>query len=233
MTEDGGMATKKTKRKDPPAEAESHEAATLPVADEDLQLEAGAPDVGPNLRRIRMERGMALEALARGSGVSRAMLSQIELGRSTPTIKVLWKIARALGLPFSALLSSDTVADEVTVLRADKAKRLTSHDSRFSSRALFPTDRPRRVEFYELRLAPRGVEEAEPHPPGTMENLLVSRGTVEVKASGATHELSPGDAIQFRADMPHVYRNTGAVEAVMYLVMSYADIVASSSGWSV
>lgn len=208
------------------------EAEVLDI-DEVAAPEGGSPDVGPNLRRIRVARGMALETLARSSGVSRAMLSQIELGRSTPTIKVLWKIARALGLPFSALLSSDTVADDVCVLRADKAKRLTSHDSRFSSRALFPTDRPRRVEFYELRLAHRGVEDAEAHPPGTIENLLVSRGSVEVKASGAAHELGVGDAIQFRADIPHSYRNTGAGEAVMYLVMSYADTVAASPGWSV
>src|SRR6185369_8822735 len=45
------------------------------------------PDVGNALRRLRAARGMSLETLARASGVSRAMLSQIELSRSTPTIK--------------------------------------------------------------------------------------------------------------------------------------------------
>ena len=63
------------------------------------------PILGANLRRLRIRRGLSLERLARASGVSRAMLGQIELGQSTPTINVVWKIARSLSVPFSALIS--------------------------------------------------------------------------------------------------------------------------------
>jgi len=93
------------------------------------------------------------------------------------------------------------------------------------SRALFPFDEPRRVEFYELRLAPGGIERADAHPPGTVENLVVNRGTVEIESGGGVHALSPGDAVVFEADAPHSYRNAGDVEATMYLVMTYADSV--------
>src|SRR5262245_30440000 len=65
-----------------------------------------APVVGRNLRRLRVRRGLSLERLAQKSRVSRAMLGQIELGQSAPTINVLWKIARALGVTFSALIST-------------------------------------------------------------------------------------------------------------------------------
>src|SRR5262249_59936932 len=65
-----------------------------------------APVVGGNLRRLRTRRGLSLERLAQISGVSRAMLGQIELGQSAPTINVLWKIARALEVTFSALISA-------------------------------------------------------------------------------------------------------------------------------
>ncbi len=124
------------------------------------------PVVGANLRRLRAKRGLSLEKLARASGVSRAMLGQIELGQSTPTINVLWKIARALAVPFSELITN-RAAGRSTVLPADRAKMLTSHDGAFSSRALFPFDAPRTVEFYELRLlAPLlAMEQADPHPP--------------------------------------------------------------------
>ena len=64
------------------------------------------PVVGANLRKLRVKRGLSLERLAQASGVSRAMLSQIELGRSTPTINVVWRIARALEVPFSALIAA-------------------------------------------------------------------------------------------------------------------------------
>src|SRR5579871_1235604 len=71
-----------------------------------------APVVGRNLRKLRTQRGLSLERLAKGSGVSRAMLGQIELGQSAPTINVLWKIARALGIPFSALITNRAARSE-------------------------------------------------------------------------------------------------------------------------
>jgi transcriptional regulator with XRE-family HTH domain len=171
-----------------------------------------------------MRRALSLEKLSQISGVSRAMLGQIELGQSAPTVNVLWKIGTALEVPFSALITSRPSA-AFHVLRADQAKRLASSDGSFASRALFPFDEPRRVEFYELRMAAGGVERADPHPPGTVENLVVARGTVDIESGGATHSLQAGDAVVFEADTPHVYRNAGTGEAVMYLVMTYAEAV--------
>jgi transcriptional regulator with XRE-family HTH domain len=183
-----------------------------------------APIVGGNLRRLRTRRGLSLERLAQQSGVSRAMLGQIELGQSAPTINVLWKIARALEVTFSALISSRT-ASGALVLRSSEAKILSSKDRSFTSRALFPFDEPRRVEFYELRLAPGGAEAADAHPPGTVENLVVTQGALEVDTGEERHRLDAGDSILFEADHPHVYRNPGKVETVMYLVMTYAEEV--------
>lgn len=180
------------------------------------------PVVGRNLRRFRSERALSLEALSKASGVSRAMLGQVELGQSTPTINVVWKIARALDVPFSALISEQSTPGTWILPRA-KARVLASSDGAFVSRALFPMDRPRNVEFYELRLAPRGVEQAEPHPPGTVENLVVARGRVALSIDGDRRLLDEGDAILFEADLPHSYENVDADgEAVMYLVMTYA-----------
>ena len=181
-----------------------------------------APVVGSNLRRLRTRRGLSLERLAQISGVSRAMLGQIELGQSAPTINVLWKIARALEVTFSALISARTQSGAM-VLRSADAKILTSKDRTFTSRALFPFDEPRRVEFYELRLAAGSVEEADAHPPGTSENLVVTAGSLEIDVAGDTHRLEAGDSILFEADTPHAYRNPGRVETVMYLVMTYAE----------
>jgi transcriptional regulator with XRE-family HTH domain len=180
--------------------------------------------VGANLNRLRGQRGLSFEKLAQLSGVSRAMLGQIELGQSAPTINVLWKIARGLGVTFSALISADSAPGPV-VMRSSDAKLLTSSDLRFSSRALFPVDRSRRVEFYELRLATGGAEHADAHAPGTTENLVVAVGSVEIELGDDRHVLNVGDSIFFTADNPHVYRNRGKSGAVMYLVMTYADNV--------
>lgn len=178
--------------------------------------------VGANLRRLRTRRGHSLERLAKLSGVSRAMLGQIELGRSVPTINLLWKVARALEVPFAALTGGPHI-HETTVLRADDAKVLVSHNGQFRSRALFPFDSQRRVEFYELRLRAPGEEHAEAHSPGTMENLVVTSGRVDISVAEHRYRLEVGDAILFEADVPHSYYNAGDFEAVMYLVMTYVD----------
>jgi transcriptional regulator with XRE-family HTH domain len=180
--------------------------------------------VGPNLRRLRIKRGLSLERLARASGVSRAMLGQIELGQSIPTINLLWKISRGLEVPFSALVTAAT-ARAATVLRAKGAKLLTSADGSFTSRALVPFNAGRSIEFYELRLAAHGFERAEAHAPGTTENLVVARGAVNIGLGKSRHELKLGDSITFDADVDHSYENPAEDEAVMYLVMTYAERV--------
>lgn len=179
------------------------------------------PILGANLRRLRIRRGLSLERLARASGVSRAMLGQIELGQSTPTINVVWKIARSLSVPFSALLSHSE-RPRTAILRGERAKVLTSADGNFISRALFPFDESRKVEFYELRLRPQGREVAEAHPAGTTENLVVSAGSLSLLVASERLSLEAGDAVFFEADVPHEYFNPGDRETVMYLVMTYA-----------
>lgn len=192
-------------------------AATDAEPERDLD---GFPHVGPALRRLREERGLSLERLAQAAGVSRAMLGQVELGQSVPTIKTVWRVARALEVPFSALLGHSRSSSTI-VLHPSRARVLTSHDGSFRSRALFPFGGPRKVEFYELTLAAGGEEEADPHAPGTVENLVVNAGLIEVGFSGELHRLEAGDAIIFDADRPHVYRNVGAGDALMYLVITY------------
>ena len=216
----GLVKKKKSVRDESPAPAPAP--APAPTTSAPTEQADLAPVVGANLRRLRTRRGLSLERLAQISGVSRAMLGQIELGQSAPTINVLWKIARALEVTFSALISARTQSGAL-VLRSSDSKILTSKDRSFSSRALFPFDEPRRVEFYELRLSGGSVEDADAHPPGTTENLVVTAGTVEIDVAGDTHKLETGDSILFEADTPHAYRNPGRAEAVMYLVMTYAE----------
>jgi transcriptional regulator with XRE-family HTH domain len=181
--------------------------------------------VGRNVRRLRTRRGHSLERLAKLSGVSRAMLGQIETGKSAPTIGLLWKVATALGVPFANLLAAES-ANGTAVLRAEDAKVLSSKDGRFTTRALFPFEDERKVEFYELRIAPHHRENAEAHAPGTRENLIVVKGAVEIYVEEQRPVvLAEGDAILFEADVPHAYRNLGSTEAVLYLVMTYVEVI--------
>lgn len=178
--------------------------------------------IGAHVHQRRKQLGLSLTALAHRSQVSRAMLSQIERGRSTPTIGVLWKIAHALEAPIATLLH-EAREDSVCLLPAHSTRLYGSQDGRFRARALFPAQRSRPVEFYELRIQSCGEQAAELHSPGTLKNLVVGYGEVEIVVAGKPYALATGDAIQFQADVDHAYRNIGPMEAVMYLVMTYTQ----------
>ena len=135
--------------------------------------------ISTNLKRLRTRQGHSLERLAKLAGVSRAMLSQIETGKSVPTISLLLKVADALGVPIANLLV--TPASRVTVvLPKNRAKIVSASNGRFTSRALFPIDGNRRAEFYEVRIAGQHRELAEPQAAGTKENIVVVEGRIEL-----------------------------------------------------
>src|SRR5579864_2289741 len=60
---------------------------------------------GERLRAARRERSWPIERLASASGVSRAMISKIERGESSPTAVVLGKLSAALELSIAELLA--------------------------------------------------------------------------------------------------------------------------------
>jgi transcriptional regulator with XRE-family HTH domain len=179
--------------------------------------------VSANLRRLRTERGWSMDELSSRSQVSKAMLHQIEMGKSVPTIAVVWRIADGLKIPFSELLTQAKSSSDV-VLRRDEAKLLTNAAGTFFSRALFPFDSPARTaEFYEIRLKAGGIEKAAAHAHGTIEHFTVAQGAVEIEVDGTTHRLVAGDCLVFAADKPHVYRHVGQNQEVLaYLMMTYA-----------
>lgn len=203
-------------------------AAGLPIdVPEKLPAEEGAaPEldavVGQNVKELRARRGYTLDVLAGLSGVGRQTLGQIELGRTVPSLGTLWKIARAFEVPFSVLLARPTTG-ETRIFRSANAKRIVDADGRFSSRALFSPDEKGGVEFYELWIAGHGREDAEPHAPGTRENLIVTSGRLVLEVGKDRYELGRGDAIAFTADVPHSYVNPSPEECWMNLVMRYRE----------
>ncbi len=93
--------------------------------------------VGQNLLRLRSKRHLSLDALARQCGVSRAMLAQIESGRSVPSIKVLCKIAKGLKVSVAAFLEHRAF-EGVALLSASQSKRLVSANGALSAAPCSP-----------------------------------------------------------------------------------------------
>jgi len=64
------------------------------------------PSVGVRIREERLRRGISLRALARDVGVSASMISQIETGKSRPSVSTLYAITSALGMSIEEVFTS-------------------------------------------------------------------------------------------------------------------------------
>ncbi|MET0240583.1 MAG: helix-turn-helix transcriptional regulator [Sphingobium sp.] len=59
---------------------------------------------GANVKRLRKEAGLSQEEFAEKAGVARSYMSDVEVGDRNPTLKVVERLALALGVPAASLL---------------------------------------------------------------------------------------------------------------------------------
>lgn len=183
--------------------------------------EAAAERLGARIRQLRAARSWSLEDLARASGVSRSMLSQIERNRANPTLVVTFRIAHAFNLAVGELIDTPGAVSSLNVIRAgDRAYHYRS-DAHCQIRTLSPLDLEKDVEFYEVRLQPGGALRSAAHYEGTREFVTVQKGRVRVESAGESEALARGDSASYRADVPHAIVNTGRTDAVVFLVDIY------------
>ena len=173
------------------------------------------------LKQLRAERGWSLDALAKASGVSRSMLSQIERGRANPTLAVTFRIARAFGMSVGELIETPGATSQVEVIRADDRTYHYRSDRACRIRTLSPLNLEKDVEFYEVQLKVGGELRSAAHFEGTREFLTVQQGKIRVESARDAEELNRGDSVSYRADVPHAVVNIGKGEAVIFLVDIY------------
>lgn len=181
----------------------------------------GPVDTPKLLKSIRSERGWSLDLTAARTGVSKAMLGQIERGESAPTIATLWKIATGLGVPMTALLEADGESGDVLLLRDAADLRVRPSQEGMQRALLFPYEARFGFELYELTFAPGFESISEPHDIGVVEHITVQHGKVELLIEGEWRPLRQGQSLRFPADRRHGYRNPTREEAVVMDLIHY------------
>ena len=178
------------------------------------------------LRLLRQAQGWSLNRAAQATGLSKAMLGQIERGESSPTLASLWKIASGFGCSISSLISppvSNQAGTMAPLFRsADDLRSQPAQDEMLVS-TVFPWQADVDFELLELTLLPGYHRLAEPHAPRVIEHLIVLQGEMEVLIGGTWHRLAQGQAVRFAADTVHGYRNTGTAPARCHDIIHYGQ----------
>lgn len=175
--------------------------------------------IAENLKKLREERKLSLDNVAKLSGVSKSMLGQIERGEVNPTVSTVWKISNGLKISFTQLM----IRPETDIEFIDKTdiQPLIEDNGKFRNFPIFPFDSERRFEMYSLEIDTGGHLEAEAHPQGTQEFITVFAGEVAINVNNNSFVVTQGNSIRFKADSPHGYRNTGSEACTLSMVIYY------------
>ncbi|MBX5447709.1 MAG: cupin domain-containing protein [Acidothermus cellulolyticus] len=197
------------------------------------------PQVGERLRRARLRRGVSLRSLARDLGVSASLLSQIETGKSQPSVSTLYAITTALGLAMEEVFEQPTRARrsvpppmEMDLSPPARAAREERHER--LGPVVTPEDRKvlhldsgvtwewlgrlphSHVEFLLITYHPGGTSSSNGglmRHHGAEYGYLIS-GELILTLGFEEYRLRPGDAVSFASTTPHRLRNEGQQPAV-------------------
>lgn len=178
--------------------------------------------LGQHLRQHRLEKGWSLDQTAAATGVSKAMLGQIERGESSPTIATLWKIATGLHISFSALTSNLSTLSASLEPQTSERTPVPAANPDIQVSTLFPFDPAVGFEVMTLTLQPNSQSLSDPHDAHVIEHCIVVTGTLDILLNGTWTSVPAGQALRFAADQPHGYRNSGQVPTIFHDIIRYA-----------
>lgn len=170
--------------------------------------------IGSTLRYQRKLRGMTLSDLARAAACSESMVSKIETASVNPSLTMLSRLAAALDLNVSVFFAEGAEGD--VVMRAGTRPRLDADALRrgdgVALERLVPHAEGVMLQANIHIVAPGGQSDGLISHVGEEMGYLIA-GQLELEVDGRRFLLAPGDSFHFASDLPHGYRNPGAVEA--------------------
>jgi transcriptional regulator with XRE-family HTH domain len=187
-----------------------------------------APELGKNLKRLRLNQGWNLSQFAAAAGLPQSTMSKVESGQTSLSYEKLWHVASVLEVDIAELfLQVDDAAEEVapTARRTiDRSSRDWRRDEHYRFRHLSTELRSRLMMPMLLEV---GDNAAIPLP---MMNLIGERFAHVLEGPVEFHcqhyepvRLQKGDSLYVDAAMPHAFVSPKGVRALVLAVLSSSD----------
>ena len=177
------------------------------------------PKVGQNLRRLRNSLGLSLDEASKLTGVSKAMLGQIERGESSPTISTLWKISSGLKVNFTSLL--DDEQNELVLVKKDDIKAIKEEEGKMVLYPIFQFSSKSGVDVFLVELDPGCKHISAAHKNVLEEMVLVIEGTLTLKVEKEIYEIKAGNSFKFDGSLNHTYMNKGNEKVAFHNIEIY------------
>ena len=190
-------------------------------------------NLGARLKLLRLDAGLSLRELARQAEVSPSFVSQIENGKSQPSVATLYTFSRLLNVPVDELFGEDAATGEPGApSETDPATAWHASESATRVSIVHPSHRPRldmaagvewerlaatperAVNFMKIRYAPgaSSTDNGEPVSHEGYEYGYVLAGELEVTVGEEKFLLNVGESLGFDSRIMHSLRNPGDVD---------------------
>jgi XRE family transcriptional regulator, regulator of sulfur utilization len=174
--------------------------------------ESIASCLATNLRSIRESRGWSQQQLADNSGVPRPTVAHLESGDGNPTLSVLMRVAKALGVSIEHLVRSAAKGLEILEGEALPTRPRGQALSRRLHAEVSGTE-VERVEIPARSQCPLG-----PPSPNLQQIVSCESGRIDVRSDSETRRLRTGDVLRLRGEYDVIAKNTCARLAVLVVV---------------
>jgi transcriptional regulator with XRE-family HTH domain len=176
--------------------------------------------IASRVRGLRTEQALTLDALAARCGVSRAMLSLIERGESSPTAVVLERVATGLGIALAALFD-DPAAPASPVARREDRASWQDPESRYIRRNISPEAYPSPIKIVEVILP---AKMAIAYASGSWDTpraqqIWVLEGGIDVTVGHVAYRLRRDDCLAMTLNAPISFHNRSQKRARYVVVI--------------
>jgi len=177
--------------------------------------------IAQQVRLLRGERGLSLDALSNQCGVSRSMLSLIERGETSPTAVVLDKLAAGLGVPLASLFDEPHPRADPLARAADQPSWKDPH-SGYVRRNVSPSGVGSQIQIVDVHFPPgaRVAYETGPREAVVHQQVWLLEGAIVITVGDDEHRLAQGDCLAMVLDRPVSFHNPGRKTARYAVVLS-------------
>lgn len=169
-------------------------------------------EIGLNIKRNRLEKELTIRDASKSIGISPSLLSQIENGKVSPSLKTLALISNSFSLRPTDLLGSNNTLTQKGILKRENRRKWQNNEENVLYELLNPTLYNVRIEVTKLKIDKNGFVPSH-FVVGGEEFFLILKGKVEFTLGETVFIMDEGDTIQYDASIRHKVKNISDSES--------------------
>lgn len=183
--------------------------------------------VGARIRRLRTAKGLSLKTVSERSGTSIGMLSLIERGRSSPSVRLLARLADALEVTVAHFIPGDHLSGtrEQPVMRVSNRPEISIWRAGITKHVITPTRQGQHgLVLMEVTIEPGGTSGDESYSHEGEEAGVLVEGQLNLVIDKERFLLNEGDGFRFLSSVPHRFSNPSDKVTARVLWVNYRDL---------